>query len=122
MVKDLWDPKLNTWNIQLVNYLFTPHADHAILQTAIVNVIGQDVLVWKLTSTDDCTFGGVQRPEFVSLHVVNLFSSRYGERNSCRQESKLLHVGFFSEHFRQVSVHANSPNISVKIVLDMVAA
>ena len=90
MVKDLWDPKLNTWNIQLVNYLFTPHADHAILQTAIVNVIGQDVLVWKLTSTDDCTFGGVsdntasiichykQIKDLSLFHCMLLISSQVG--------------------------------------------
>jgi ribonuclease HI len=51
VVRDLWIPNEKTWNINLVNSLFSPHTAHAILQTPIINTDGQDTLVWKLTPT-----------------------------------------------------------------------
>jgi hypothetical protein len=49
VVRDLWLPNEKTWNVNLVNSLFSPHTAHAILQTPIIHTDGHDTLVWKLT-------------------------------------------------------------------------
>ena len=54
-VKDLWIPNRKTWNVDLINSLFTSHTANAVLQTPIINSSGQDVLVWKLTPAGDCS-------------------------------------------------------------------
>ena len=87
VVKDLWVPNQKTWNVQLVNSLFTPQAADVILKTPIVNAPGQDVLVWKLTPTGDCSsksaykhcFNNLtppanQRPKVVPGHIVHLLN------------------------------------------------
>ena len=86
-VKDLWIPNQKTWNVKLVNSLFTPQTANAILQTPIVNAPGQDILVWKLTPTGDFSsksaykhcFNNLalpanQRPKSVPPQVVDLLN------------------------------------------------
>jgi hypothetical protein len=94
VVKDLWVPSQKTWNVQLVNSLFTPQTANAILQTAIINAHGQDVLVWKLTPAGDCSsksaykhcFNNLvlptnQRPKVVPPHIVDLLNQVWQEKH-----------------------------------------
>ena len=48
-VKDLWVPGHKSWNVELINSLFSPDAAKAIIQTPIIHSSGQDTLVWTLT-------------------------------------------------------------------------
>ena len=86
-VSDLWHPNQKTWNINLVKALFHPHTTQGILQTPILNTVGHDMLVWKLTPAGDCSsksaykhcFGNLalpanQRPKSVPLLIVNLLN------------------------------------------------
>ena len=92
-VKDLWIPNQKTWNVKLVNSLFTPQTANAILQTPIVNAPGQDILVWKLTPTGDFSsksaykhcFNNLalpanQRPKSVPPQVVDLLNQVWREK------------------------------------------
>jgi hypothetical protein len=93
VVKDLWVPNQKTWNVELVKSLFTPLIADAILETPIVNAIGQDILVWKLTPAGECTsksaykhcFNNLslpahQRPKPVPQQVVNLLNKVWKEK------------------------------------------
>ena len=44
VVKDLWLPNQKSWNVPLINTLFTPQTANAITQTPIVQAFGQDFL------------------------------------------------------------------------------
>ena len=48
-VKDLWITGQKSWNVDLINSLFTPEAADTILQTPIIDSPGHDTLVWTLT-------------------------------------------------------------------------
>jgi hypothetical protein len=73
--------------------LFAAHTADAILQTPIVNAIGQDILVWKLIPAGECTsksaykhcFNNLalpanQRPKSVPTHVVNLLNQVWKQK------------------------------------------
>jgi hypothetical protein len=49
IVRDLWLPNQKAWNVDLINSLFSPEIANDIMQTPIVNSVGQDTLIWKLT-------------------------------------------------------------------------
>jgi hypothetical protein len=91
MIILLFNPRLlfilKAWNVDLVLSLFTPHAASAIFQIPIVNLDGQDTLVWKLTPSGECTsksaykhcfnnltFPTNQQPKVVPPQIVSLLN------------------------------------------------
>lgn len=65
VVKDLWIHNQKAWNIDLITSLFTPDTVNAIIQTPIINTVGQDTLVWKLTPA------GKHSPKSAYKHCFN---------------------------------------------------
>jgi hypothetical protein len=94
IVRDLWLPNQKSWNVSLIQNLFTPQTAHAILQTPIINSEGVDTLCWKLTPTGTYTsksaykhcFNNLalplnQRPEEVPPQVKLLLDQVWKEKS-----------------------------------------
>ena len=54
-VKDLWLPNSKTWNVNLIDNLFTPRMALNIKNTQIINSNEQDFLCWKPTKNGVCS-------------------------------------------------------------------
>jgi hypothetical protein len=49
IIRDLWLPNQNLWNVNLIQSLFEPQTAEQIISTPIIKASGQDNLCWKLT-------------------------------------------------------------------------
>jgi hypothetical protein len=67
VVKDLWMPNQKTWNVPLINALFTPQTANSIIQTPIIDASGPDLLCWKLTPTGEFSCKSAYRHCFSNL-------------------------------------------------------
>jgi hypothetical protein len=94
MIKDLWIPNSKNWNHDLVNSLFTPQVAASILNTPIIDDVGQDMLVWKLTPTGNFSTKSAykhcfqnlqlprnQMPKQVPQQVINLLNQVWAEKH-----------------------------------------
>jgi hypothetical protein len=68
-IKDLWLPNQKTWNANLINTLFTTEIANDILQTPIVNAVGQDTLIWKLTPAGKFSSKSAYKHCFINLDL-----------------------------------------------------
>jgi hypothetical protein len=68
-VKDLWLPNQKAWNANLINTLFTTEIANDILQTPIVNAVGQDILIWKLTPAGKFSSKSAYKHCFINLDL-----------------------------------------------------
>ena len=93
-VKDLWVHGQKCWNIDLIYSLFDPVVADSIIQTPIINTVGHDILVWKLTPTGQFSpksaykhcFSNLQlpprqRPKIVSPQITSLLNQVWKEKN-----------------------------------------
>jgi hypothetical protein len=93
LVKDLWVPGRKHWNENLITSLFSPEAANAILQTPIIDVDGQDTLVWKLTPAGDHSSKSAykhcynnlqlpprQRPKTVPPQIISLLNQVWEDK------------------------------------------
>lgn len=93
-IKDLWIPNRKAWNHDLVNSLLTPHVATTILNTPIIDDVGQDMLVWKLTPAGKFSTKSAYRhcfknlqlprnqmPKQVPQRVINLLNQVWAEKH-----------------------------------------
>jgi allophanate hydrolase subunit 1 len=54
-VNQLWNHLSQTWNVDLINQLFSPQAAHAITTTDIIPSTDNDTIIWRLAPNGLCT-------------------------------------------------------------------
>jgi hypothetical protein len=92
-IKDLWNHNHKSWNQNLINSLFPPNMASQILQTPIIDAIGQDSLVWKLTPAGTFSTKSAykhcfsrlqlpqnQQPRVVPQQVISLLNQVWSEK------------------------------------------
>ena len=93
IIKDLWNQNHKSWNQNLLTSLFPSNVVSQILQTPIIDTIGQDSLVWKLTPAGTFStksaykhcFSNLQlpqnqQPRLVSQQVISLLNQVWSEK------------------------------------------
>jgi hypothetical protein len=92
-IRDLWMQNHKAWNIDLITSLFSLDTANAIIQTPIINIVGQDTLVWKLTPAGNHSpksaykhcFNNLQlpprqRPKIVPQRVIHLLKQVWNDK------------------------------------------
>ena len=91
-IKDLWIPNLKAWNHDLVNSLFTPHVATTILNTPIIDDVGQvmlavngllqEVFYKKRISTlfQKSAVAAEQMPKQVPWQVIDLLNQVWDDK------------------------------------------